>query len=131
MRDTDEIQARVRARLTRLILVPGPSLCGAERFLGCQSLAELLACVFRHPLHAVSDRDGHYRIDGIPVGSKVTIGASMAEINAKEKTTVEIKENVVTHAPDIVLTYKPGPPGGPANRAADGGIIPPWRMPNE
>lgn len=86
--------------------------------------------VFRHPLHAVSDRDGHYRIDGIPVGSKVTIGASMAEINAKEKTTVEIKENVVAHA-DITLTYKPPPPGGPANRAPDGGIIPPWRMPNE
>ncbi|HEX8794765.1 MAG TPA: hypothetical protein VF765_27650 [Polyangiaceae bacterium] len=86
--------------------------------------------VFRHPLHTVSDRDGHYRIDGIPVGAKVTIGASMAEINAKDRTTVEIKENVVAHA-DITLTYKPPPPGGPANRAADGGIIPPWRMPNE
>lgn len=85
--------------------------------------------VFRHPLHAVSDRDGHYRIDGIPVG-KVTIGASHAEINAKDKATVEIQENVVAHA-DITLTYKPPPPGGPANRTADGGLIPPWRMPNE
>jgi hypothetical protein len=87
--------------------------------------------VFRHPLHAVSDRDGHYRIDGIPVGSSITIGASDAQLNAKEKTTVEIKENVVTHAPDITLTYKPPAPGGPANRAADGGVIPPWRMPND
>jgi len=86
--------------------------------------------VFRHPLHAVSDRDGHYRIDGIPVGTSITVGASDAELNAKEKTTVEIKENVVAHA-DITLTYKPPPPGGPANRAPDGGIIPPWRMPNE
>ena len=86
--------------------------------------------VFRHPLHAVSDRDGHYRIDGIPVGSNVTIGASDAQLNAKEKTTVEIKENVVARA-DITLTYKPPPPGGPANRAPDGGTIPPWRMPNE
>ena len=25
--------------------------------------------VFRHPLHAVTDRSGHYRIDGVPVGS--------------------------------------------------------------
>lgn len=85
--------------------------------------------VFRHPLHAVSDRDGHYRIDGIPVG-KVTIGAADAELNAREHTAVEIKENVVAHA-DFTLTYKPPPPGGPANRAPDGGIIPPWRMPNE
>lgn len=87
--------------------------------------------VFRHPMHAVTDTDGHYRIDGIPVGATITVGASMAELSSKAKTTVEIKENVVTHAPDITLTYKPPPPGGPANRAADGGVIPPWRMPNE
>ena len=86
--------------------------------------------VFRHPLHAVSDRDGHYRIDGIPVGTGITIGASYAALSAREKTTVEVKENVVAHA-DITLTYKPAPPGGPANRAPDGGVIPPWRMPNE
>lgn len=84
--------------------------------------------VFRHPLHAVSDKDGHYRIDGIPVGS-VTIGAAHAELSAKEKTTVEIKENVVAHA-DLTLAYKPAA-AGPANRAPDGGVLPPWRMPND
>jgi len=29
--------------------------------------------VFRHPLHAVTDRAGHYRIDGVPVGNQATL----------------------------------------------------------
>jgi hypothetical protein len=64
--------------------------------------------VLRQPLHAVTDLNGHYRIDGIPVG-KLKVGASLAIIDAGADADVEVRANVVEHA-DLTLTYTPPHP---------------------
>ena len=64
--------------------------------------------VLRFPLHAVSDRSGHYRIDGIPVG-KLTVGAEHPTVASRAEAPVEIKENVVAKV-DLLLKYDPKTP---------------------
>jgi hypothetical protein len=58
-----------------------------------------------HPLHAVSDVAGHYRIDGVPVG-KLKVNARLAAIQREASADVEILENVVKTV-DLVLHYTP------------------------
>ena len=64
--------------------------------------------VLRHPLHAVTDLGGHYRIDGLPVGS-LKVGAHHPAIEADAEAPVEVLANVVQRV-DLTLTYTPKPP---------------------
>lgn len=84
--------------------------------------------VFRHPLHAVTDTSGHYRIDGVPVG-KLEIGASHPTVGASASAPVEIVAGVVQKV-DLTLTYKPAPPPAKIPKS-DAGEVPIWRRPNE
>lgn len=82
--------------------------------------------VFRHPLHAVTDKNGHYRIDGVPVGS-LKVGVAHPGANAQNEVPVDVKADTVTKT-DVKLVYKPaGPPPKPASSE----VIPPWKLPNE
>jgi hypothetical protein len=79
--------------------------------------------VMRHPLHTVSGIDGHYRIDGVPVG-KVQLGARLNVIG-ETQAPVEVLAGVVQKV-DITLTYAPKDGGVPAPpRGPDGGIVRP------
>ncbi|HEX3769586.1 MAG TPA: carboxypeptidase-like regulatory domain-containing protein [Polyangiaceae bacterium] len=78
--------------------------------------------IFRHPLHAVSGLDGHYRIDGIPVG-KMTIGAQHPTVLSQAQSTVTIEAGVVQKA-DFTLEYDPKKRAEiEANVRADAGTI--------
>lgn len=65
--------------------------------------------VLRHPLHAVSDVGGHYRIDGVPVG-KLHVGARLAAVGSEAQKEVDVRANVVETV-DLVLTYAPADAG--------------------
>jgi hypothetical protein len=77
--------------------------------------------VLLHPLHAVSGMDGHYRIDGVPVG-KLQVGVRLASIGEAQQP-VEVLAGVVQKV-DITLTYAPKD-GGAATGAKgkDGGVV--------
>ena len=65
--------------------------------------------VFRHPLHAVTEVTGHYRVDGIPVG-KMRVTVSHPQIqNAASTTDVDIQPGVVATV-DLTLNYNPPSP---------------------
>ncbi|HXX67260.1 MAG TPA: hypothetical protein VEK07_08765 [Polyangiaceae bacterium] len=72
--------------------------------------------VFRHPLHAVTDLGGHYRIDGVPVG-KLKVGALLKVIHSE--VDVDVRANVVEKV-DVVLSYTP----------PDAGVQPTGRPPH-
>jgi hypothetical protein len=80
--------------------------------------------VFRHPLHAVSDTTGYYRIDGLPVG-KLEVGAHHPTIDADAKKPIEVVAGVVQRV-DLELTYKLKPPA----KVVDAGL-PPKRLQND
>ena len=80
--------------------------------------------VFRHPLHAVSDTSGHYRIDGLPVG-KLEVGVHHPTIDADAKKPIDVVAGVVQRV-DLELTYKPKP----LAKRGDGGLPPP-RLQND
>ena len=63
--------------------------------------------VFRHPLHAVTDRAGHYRIDGVPVG-KLKVGVHHPTVDADAESPVDVVAGVVQKV-DLTITYKPKP----------------------
>ncbi len=46
------------------------------------------------PLHAVTSLDGHYRIDGIPVG-KVTVNTRLARLRKETSRSVQVDANTV------------------------------------
>jgi hypothetical protein len=83
--------------------------------------------VFRHPLHAVTNRDGYFRIDGVPVGS-LQVGVAHPAANASAEVPVDIKEGVVARA-DVKVVYKPA--AAPSAKPASSEVIPPWKLPNE
>jgi hypothetical protein len=64
--------------------------------------------VLRYPLHAVSDIDGHYRIDGVPVG-KMIVHTLHPTVASEAQTSIDIVANVVTKA-DLTLEYAPRAP---------------------
>jgi hypothetical protein len=72
--------------------------------------------VFRHPLHAVTDLSGHYRIDGLPVGH-LEIGASHPAFEGGASSPVDVVAGVVQTV-DLTLTYKPA-----AKAVADAGAV--------
>ena len=81
--------------------------------------------VFRHPLHAVTDRAGHYRIDGVPVGT-VKVGVYHPGAKAAGEAQVQFLEGVVQKA-DVALTFKLIPVPPPVDLTK----VPPWRRPND
>ncbi|HEX4446665.1 MAG TPA: carboxypeptidase-like regulatory domain-containing protein [Polyangiaceae bacterium] len=64
--------------------------------------------VLRFPSHAISGRDGHYRIDGLPVG-KLSIGAQHPTVASQASAPVDIAANVVAKL-DLTLEYAPKAP---------------------
>jgi len=64
--------------------------------------------VLRYPLHAVSDLNGHYRIDGVPVG-KLAIRALHPTVSSEAQAPVDIATNVVAKV-DLTLEYAPKAP---------------------
>ena len=80
--------------------------------------------VFRHPLHAVTDAAGHYRIDGLPVG-KLEVGVHHPTVDADARSPVEVVAGLVVNV-DRTLTYKPKPKA----KLLDGGL-PPKRLQND
>jgi|CZKU01.1.fsa_nt_gi hypothetical protein len=64
--------------------------------------------VLRHPLHAVSGLDGHYRIDGVPVG-KMSVAAQHPTVNSQAQAQVSIEAGVVQRV-DLTLEYSPKAP---------------------
>ena len=56
------------------------------------------------PLHTVTSLDGHYRIDGIPVGN-VTLNTRLARIRKEASRTVQVEANVVKTV-DLALEFK-------------------------
>jgi hypothetical protein len=61
--------------------------------------------VLRYPLHTVSAVDGHYRIDGVPVG-KMVVRALHPTVASEAQAPVEIVANVVAKV-DLTLEYAP------------------------
>jgi hypothetical protein len=56
------------------------------------------------PLHTVTSLDGHYRIDGIPVGN-VTVSTRLARLRKDTSRQVQIEADVVKTV-DLTLTFK-------------------------
>jgi hypothetical protein len=84
--------------------------------------------VFRHPLHAVTDKTGHFRIDGVPVGSlKVGVAHPAAGVSSME-VPVDVADGVVKTV-NVKVAYKPAAP--PPSKPASSEVIPPWKLPNE
>jgi hypothetical protein len=71
--------------------------------------------VLRYPLHAVSGVDGHYRIDGVPVG-KMTVRALHPTVASEAQAPVDIVANVVAKV-DLTLEYAPTAKKAEAPRA--------------
>jgi hypothetical protein len=78
--------------------------------------------VFRHPLHTVTDVAGHYRIDGLPVGS-LKVGVHHPGAGANGEAPVEVVANVVQHV-DVTVTYAPKEQA--SAKRVDGGRKEPW-----
>jgi hypothetical protein len=72
--------------------------------------------VLRQPLHAVTDLQGHFRIDGVPTG-QVRIGARLGAILDQAVASVDVRANS-TQRVDLVLTYAPGDASIPRLRDA-------------
>jgi hypothetical protein len=68
--------------------------------------------VLPQPLHAVTNMEGHYRIDGVPVG-KLVVNARLGVIERQTSKPVEVKADLVQTV-DLVIAYKaPAPPPPP------------------
>jgi hypothetical protein len=67
--------------------------------------------VFFHPLHAVTDTAGHYRIDGLPVG-KLKVNALHPAFEGESAVDLDVQANVVSKV-DLVLRYVPTDGGTP------------------
>jgi hypothetical protein len=76
--------------------------------------------VLMQPLHAVSGVDGHYRIDGVPVG-KLQVNARLTRIGQETSKSVDVLAGVVQKV-DLTLTYAvPKDAGAPVDGGADAG----------
>jgi hypothetical protein len=72
------------------------------------SYAQIDVYALPNPLHAVSGIDGHYRIDGVPVG-KLKVDARLAAVQRNAFADVEVHEGVVEHV-DVVIHAPLAPP---------------------
>jgi hypothetical protein len=76
--------------------------------------------VVAYPLHAVSGLDGHYRIDGVPVGN-LRVSARLAAIQKTTSAPIDVHANVVEHV-DLQLNYRQ--PNKGATPVQDGSVAP-------
>lgn len=67
--------------------------------------------VLLQPLHGTTDKEGHYRIDGVPVG-KLKVNARHPSFDDETSQDIEVQPNVVVKA-DLVLRYEPKDAGPP------------------
>jgi hypothetical protein len=81
--------------------------------------------VFRHPLHAVTDASGHYRIDGLPVG-KLKVGVTHPAFEGGAESPVDVVAGVVQTV-DLGVVYKPKAPKKPYVDPT----LPPLRLRND
>ncbi len=87
---------------------PGHYVLGDEM----QTFVRQAVVVLLQPLHAVSNLQGHYRIDGVPVGA-LKVGAQLDALgNRMQPSDVLVRPNVVENV-DLVLTYAPSDGGRP------------------
>jgi hypothetical protein len=78
--------------------------------LGGFDYLEAEVYVLGQPLHDVSNALGHYRIDGVPVGTKLKVNAMHPAIAGEVSKDFEARANVVERI-DLVLPFtKPAPP---------------------
>ncbi len=63
--------------------------------------------VLLHPLHAVSDSSGHFRIEGVPVG-KLQAFARLPSIRRESAAPVEVRAGETAHI-DLTIAYAPEP----------------------
>jgi len=86
--------------------------------------------VLPQPLHTVTGLDGHYRLDGVPVG-KLTVNARLGVIQQETSKPVDVKANVVQTV-DLQLNYRAPPtsvpPVSPAPAPALSGSVPPHNL---
>jgi hypothetical protein len=79
-----------------------------------------------HPFHATSGNDGHYRINGIPIG-EITVGARLAAIGQESMKTLTVLGGVV-HRVDLTLNYvvhaAPKEPAGTSGGQDAGKVAP-------
>src|SRR5579883_1350441 len=61
--------------------------------------------VLRQPLHAVSDREGRFRIDGVPEG-KLKVAARLGAVRDQAFQEVDVRAGETSKA-ELVLTYAP------------------------
>ena len=64
--------------------------------------------VVKYATHTVSGSDGHYRIEGIPIGP-VKVSTFLPQANLAENSTATVEENK-TAVVDFELVYKKPPP---------------------
>ncbi|MGH7436234.1 MAG: carboxypeptidase-like regulatory domain-containing protein [Polyangiaceae bacterium] len=69
--------------------------------------------VLLQPLHAVTDKTGHFRIEGVPTG-KLTVAAQLSALGGHAVSEVDVQPNVVQSV-ELALTYTPkvAAPSGP------------------
>jgi hypothetical protein len=68
--------------------------------------------VLLQPLHSVTDKTGHFRIEGVPVGA-MSVAAELSAVGGRAVLPVEVHANVVENV-ELALTYTPkaaGPVG--------------------
>jgi hypothetical protein len=87
---------------------PGHYMLGDQ----IQPFVNEVVLVLRQPLHAITDRAGHYRIDGVPIG-KLKVGTQLEAIRRDSQKDVDVRANVVEQV-NFVLAYDTG------NRADSG-----------
>jgi hypothetical protein len=77
--------------------------------------------VIGHPLHAVTDANGHFRIEGVPVGKR-KVDVRHPAIDAHVTKEVELRQNVVEKVDLVLPNTRPAP--SPPHDAGSGIILP-------
>lgn len=92
----------------------------SDRFEGVNIKADVY--VLLHPLHAVTDAAGHFRIDGLPAKTKLHVFARLVAVG-EAATDIEVLPNVIAKA-DVTLTYAPKDAGAPQKPRDAGFVVP-------
>ena len=87
-----------------------------------QPFVREVVLVLRQPLHAITDRDGHYRIDGVPA-RKLKLGTELEAIGGQSQKDIDVRANVVEQA-NFVLSYTTSSPPSSAGGTWHPKVIP-------
>jgi hypothetical protein len=79
-----------------------------DRFGAGSSYLTSEVYVLLQPLHAVTDPEGHYRIDGVPVGA-VKVNGLLGVIQKEATKAIDVQVNVIKTV-DLQLRYTRPPP---------------------